>query len=171
MADLIPVDHDPLMGAAGTPAKLVPVDYDPFARPPGAAPTLVPVDHDPFADGPGTPATLVPVDHDPFAGGTGTPATLVPVDHDPFADLAGTSASAPTKEGPSASAGTPILSPIDYNQFVGGVGTAPSRVPADYGPFARPAFDPNAPSSDSQINLGAGGISESFPRSPDQIPV
>jgi hypothetical protein len=110
MADLIPVDHDPFMGAAGTPAELVPVDYDPFARPPGAAPTLVPIDHDPFADSPGTAATLVPVDHDPFADPGGTAATLVPVDHDASIGEAGTAAG---------------LVSVDHNPF------AAPRSPAD----------------------------------------
>jgi hypothetical protein len=85
MADLIPVDYDPFMGAAPAVPKLIPVDHDPFADAAPAAPMLVPVDHDPFADGPGTPPRLVPVDYDPFVAAAPTAPTLVPVDHDPFA--------------------------------------------------------------------------------------
>jgi hypothetical protein len=49
MANLIPVDYNPFMGAASAAPKLIPVDYDPFGDTPPAAPKLVPVDYDPFA--------------------------------------------------------------------------------------------------------------------------
>jgi SCP1.201-like deaminase len=100
MANLIPVDYDPFMGAAPAAPNFIPVDHDPFAAAATEGPTLIPVDHDPFADNPAAAPRLIPVDYDPFSASAA--AGLIPVDHDPFAG------------NPSAA---PKLIPVDYDPF------------------------------------------------------
>jgi hypothetical protein len=177
MPNLIPVDHDPFMGAASAAPNLIPVDHDPFADGATTAPNLIPVDHDPFGEAALAAPNLIPVDHDPFADADAAATNLAPVDRNPFGAVPPTPDSWPSGFNPGFNANINTLHSINFASPAGAqsefsmprptlVSTLPSRIPRPwpaapgYCPAPKQWPPPGPPPSmwDPPDDQGIGGL-------------